>query len=129
MTSKADITDRQGEAGFSLVEVIVALAVFSVAVIALLAASGENARALTAVTERTLADMVAENRLVEAMVGEPVPPVGITGGEDRMGGEVWVWRQSVAETGNSGLRRIEITVRSADGEQAISTRTAFRGTR
>ena len=127
MNWKADKTGHAGRGGFSLVEVMVALVVFSVAVMALLSASGESARTLTALGENTLANVVAENRLVEAMAMKPAPPVGITSGDDRMGGQAWMWRRTVAETEMREFRRIEITVRGAGGDQVLAARTGFRG--
>ena len=54
--------------GFSLVELLVALAVFSLAAMALLNLSGENTRSAARVEDRTLGGVVAENLAVEAAV-------------------------------------------------------------
>ena len=53
--------------GFSLIEMLVALAVFSLAVLGLLNMAGENTRSAVIIQERVLAGVVAENRAVEAM--------------------------------------------------------------
>ena len=50
--------------GFSLIEMLVALAVFSLAVIALLHLAGQNTRAASVIEERVLAGVVADNRAV-----------------------------------------------------------------
>jgi len=48
--------------GFSLIELLVALAVFALAVLALLNLAGESTRTAVLLEERVLAGVVAENR-------------------------------------------------------------------
>lgn len=127
MKGTIEVHSPDPRAGFTLVEVMVALVVFSVAVLALLSASGENARALTALGETTLANVVAENRMVEAMVMMPAPPVGIASGEDQAGDRSWTWRRTIADTDVPGFRRLEIAVQAAGEDRVLAVRTAFRG--
>ena len=49
--------------GFTLLETLVAMAIFSLAVMALLNLAGENTRTAAIVEERTLAGVVAENHM------------------------------------------------------------------
>ena len=62
--------------GFSLIEVLVALAVVAIALVALLAAAGRMARDADHRRELTLADWVAANVLVETRLRDPVPDPG-----------------------------------------------------
>ena len=68
------------ESGMTLVEVLAALFVFSIAVMAMLHAGGENARAHVAMEERALAGVVAENRMVETVLRVPAPEFGSSQG-------------------------------------------------
>ncbi|MDP2117618.1 MAG: type II secretion system protein GspI, partial [Brevundimonas sp.] len=56
-----------------MIELLVALAVFSVAALALLNLAGENSRSAARVETRTLGGVVAENLAVEAMIAPRLP--------------------------------------------------------
>ena len=56
------------QAGFSLLELLVALAIFGMAVVGLLNLSGESTRTAVILEERALAAVVAENQAIEALL-------------------------------------------------------------
>lgn len=112
--------------GFTLVETLVALAVFSLAALALLNLSGENTRSAARVETRTLGGIVAENLAVEAMIA-PDPPRGMTSGQVDLAGRSWRWTRTATETDDPDITRIVIRV--ADGEGQAADRTVFRGRR
>lgn len=109
--------------GFSLLEMLMALAVFSLAALALLHLTGEAARSAARVEERTLAGVVAENRAVEAVIA-PAPPLGLSEGRDRLAGRDWSWRREVAATDNPAILRISVQAR-LDG-RLTGERVLFR---
>ncbi len=112
-----------GRQGFTLIEMLVALAVFSLAALALLNLSGENTRSAARVETRTLGGVVAENLAVEAAT-LPVIGEGTTDGLVELAGRRWRWTRIVSPTGVAGLLRIEVRVRDAEGQAA--ERTLFR---
>lgn len=115
--------------GFTLIEVLVALGVLSVGVIALLKVQGESAAATTAVRERLLAEIVAENLAVDA-VSQPTPPEpGVTTGETSMAGKPWRWTRTIAPTADREITRVEVAVKTADTETTAASLVAFRGSR
>jgi general secretion pathway protein I len=109
--------------GFTLIEILVALAVFALAAMALLNLSGEGARSAARVETGTLGGIVAENLAVEAMTATTLP-VGETSGQVEMAGQAWRWRRIVAGTEVPGMGRIDIAVYSDEGLAA--DRTLFR---
>lgn len=114
------------DAGFSLLEVMVALAVFSLGALALLNVLGESARSQSASADRAIARIVAENRLVEAMaLTSPPGPGSTTGIEDAMG-RMWAWEMTVAPSPDPAILRIDVRVRAAEGSQTIADLTTFR---
>jgi len=109
--------------GFTLIEMLVALAVFSLAALALLNLSGESTRSAARVQARTLAGVVAENIAVEAMVSARLP-VGETSGETMLAGQTWRWRRVVSGTEVPGMGRIDVRVFDDEGQAA--ERVLFR---
>lgn len=114
------MTDR---GGFSLLEMLVALAVFSLGALALLHLTGEATRSAVRVEERTLAGVVADNRAIEAVIA-PTAPVGLSDGVDQLAGRDWAWRREVAATDDPAILRISVQAR-IDGRLA-SERVMFR---
>ena len=110
-------------AGFTLVELLVALAVFSLAALALLNLSAENTRSAARVETRTLGGVVAENLAVEAMIGASVSE-GSASGQTALAGRTWRWTRTVTATDDPDLLRIDIRVRDADSQAA--ERSLFR---
>lgn len=113
---------RQARAGFTLIEMLVALAVFSLAAMALLNLSGENTRSAARVETRTLGGLVAENLAVEAMI-DPRLAEGETNGAVALAGRQWRWSRSVRGV-EAGLVRIDIAVATDEGQAA--DRVLFR---
>ena len=109
--------------GFTLIEMLVALAVFGLAAMALLNLSGENTRSAARVETRTLGGLVAENLSVEAMVA-PSLADGETSGEVPLAGRRWLWTRAVGGTDDPELQRVQIRVVTDEGQAA--ERTLFR---
>ena len=101
--------------GFTLVEVLVALAVLAIALAALMRAMGQSIDVTAALRERNLALWVAQNRLSQHQMQQAWPSVDTIDGEAEMAGEKWTWREQVSSTPEPKLRRLEITVQRASG--------------
>lgn len=95
---------------FTLIEVLVALAVVAVALAAGMRALAQTADGATSLKMRTLALWVAENRLAQAQLADPWPTGGTTRGDEIQAGVRLAWRQTVTDTPNPAFRRVEIVV-------------------
>ena len=96
--------------GFTLVEVLVALAIVAVA---LAAASRSVALSTDSALEhklRVLSGVVAENRMAELAARRAWPGVGVTEGTERQAGLEFRWRAEVFATPHPLLRRVEIRI-------------------
>lgn len=96
--------------GFTLVEVLVALAVLAIALAAIMRSLGQAIDTTATLRERNMALWVAQNRLTEHEMRRDWPAVDTIDGDTEMGGERWFWREQVATTPEAEIRRIEITV-------------------
>lgn len=113
---------------FTLLEVLVALAVLALALGALVRAGGEQARSLDHLRTRSFAEWVAADRLARVRLDEPWPAIGTRRGTTQMGRRDWHWRQSVVRTEDEDIRRIEVSVRLApEAETPVTTLAGFVG--
>jgi general secretion pathway protein I len=106
----------RAERGFTLIEVMVALAVFSLAVMALVRLQGATIRGAGVLDRTLLAQTVARNVAIEA-VTDPRPPLpGQSRGVEANGGATWTWVRSVTPTGGTGIFRIDVAVADPSGQ-------------
>lgn len=113
---------------FTLLEVLVALAVLALALGALVRAGGEQARSLDHLRTRSFAEWVAADQLARARLAETWPDTGTRRGVTHMGERQWHWRQSVSPTEDEDIRRIEIAVRlEPESDTPITTLAGFVG--
>lgn len=111
---------RNPERGFTLVEVVVALAVVAIGMFAVFKTIGDTANNVAYLRDRTIAAWVADNRIAEIRLTGQMPSVDRTEGEVEMAGRRWRWVTQVAQTQVSGLRRIDVTVRREEDAEGTS---------
>jgi general secretion pathway protein I len=99
--------------GFTLVEVLVALAIVTIGMAALLSALSSSADSVSYQRDKTLAEWVALNRIEEVRLATQRPKVGKNDGEAEMAGQKWKWSQEVLETEVKGILRVDVSVRPA----------------
>jgi general secretion pathway protein I len=104
-------------AGFTLIEVLVALAVAAIGLAAVLSIVTNTANAAAGVRERTFAAWIASNRIAETRLSDAFPSVDRTSGDVEFAGTRWVWEQTVTQTDVPGMRRLDVRVRLADGPE------------
>lgn len=101
---------RRAIEGFTLVEILVALAIVAVALSAGMRALGEASDGATLLKQRTLALWVAQNRLAAAQWSVPWPGIGTDEGTASQAGTRFQWRETITGTPNPSFRKIEIVV-------------------
>ncbi len=108
------------QSGFTLVEVLAALAVFSIAAIGLSHSAGETTRGASHVEARFLASIVADNQLVEAITDPaPLPPGAATGTVLQLG-RTFNWTRLVAPTNRADVVSVTITVEDPETLQVLA---------
>lgn len=96
--------------GFTLVEVLVALAIVSIALLASLRVAGMASNSVGELRARLLAGWVAENILMEQRARGIWLPLGVQRGLVRQGGIEFAWQEDVIATPNSLFRRVDVRV-------------------
>jgi general secretion pathway protein I len=102
---------RRSAAGFTLIEVLVALAIVALGMAALMTALGSSADSAAYQRDKTLAEWVALNHLEEVRLAFARPTKGKTDGEVEMAGLKWRWAQEVVETEVKGILRVDVSVK------------------
>ena len=96
--------------GFTLLEVLVALAVTALAIAALWKALSQGIVVAQGLPERSAARWVAHNRIVlRQAVGEWPAPRAYRGSA-AMGGREWHWEEQISATEEPRLRRLTVKV-------------------
>lgn len=103
---------RRRNAGFTLIEVLVAVAVLALAMGAIISGMARYTGNAAYLREKTLALWVAHNRLTELELAPDWPAVGKSNGEAEMAGTKWKWEVLVQKTQDDRLRRVDVLVRS-----------------
>ena len=111
---------RQGEGGFTLLEMLVALAVFSLAALALVRLQGVTLRTAADLDSKAMGQIVARNLMVDVQT-DPVPPsIGEEDGEVSNGGRRWRWSRMVKPTDDRRLLQVDLTVDGQPGASPVA---------
>lgn len=121
-------TEPQTQAGFTLIEVMVALVIVA---LGLLAAFGQVNQTLTTASrlrDKTFADWVALNQLSAQRLLAEYPAIGSSSGETEMGRARWRYTVQVEKTDFEDLRQINVSVAFADKpDQIVTSISGFLG--
>ncbi|MBE8167388.1 MAG: type II secretion system minor pseudopilin GspI [Shewanella sp.] len=94
----------------TLLEVMVALVIFAVAAISITKSIGELIANMPILEERTYAQWVADNVLVDAKLDPVFPAVGKKEGRMEMAGKEWYWRKEAVKTTDDDFRLLRVSV-------------------
>ena len=112
-------------AGFTLVEILVALAVLAIALTATARSLGAALDTTAALRDRSLARWVAEDRLAELELSGEWPDLDVKEGDADMGERAFHWRQETGVTPAPRMRRVEMSVFLAGSASPLAKLTAF----
>ena len=115
------------ERGFTLIEVMVSLAIVALALTAVAASMNQMIDAATTMRDRTYASWIAQNKITEFRLAATVPKVSTTTGELEYGNTRWSWRAVVSETGIENFLRVDVSVSYAESDYIVRTVTGFIG--
>lgn len=101
---------RAKHSGFTLIEVLVALAIISIALLASLRVAGGTTNNVGELRARLLANWVAENVLAEQRALGTWLPLGMQRGIQRQASMEFTWREDITTTPNARFRRVDIRV-------------------
>lgn len=111
--------------GMTLLEVLVALMIFSVGCLAVIRTTGQQARHLGILEKKVIAGWVADNQLAQITLNHIRPSVLWQQGQEKMADNEWYWRYRSLQTTDPQIYAIDIEVadNSAFGGTLIQLRT------
>ena len=103
--------------GFTLLEVMVALAVIAIGLGAVITEASRNLSNASLLEDKTLAHWVATNKVVEMQVANEWPGAGEQKGDVEMAGREWYWTIKVIDTLDERVKRMDVEVRTDSGSE------------
>ena len=111
--------------GFSLLETLVALAVFATAAMGITALNTNSVRISQSLEERVLARVIAENVAIDTVTDPSLQVVGRTVGKELQRRRAYTWERMITPASSNGLLQIDIVVRSENNNAALSQVTTL----
>lgn len=100
--------------GFTLIEVLVAMAIIAIGLGAITLTMSRSASNAEYLRDKSMATWVAHNRLAEIELQPVWPEVGKSDGDLEFAGRRWRWDVVVEDTSDERLRRVKVQVRSEE---------------
>jgi general secretion pathway protein I len=120
------MTNPEGNRGFTLVEVVVALAIVAIGMLAVFKTIGDTINNISTLRDRSFAAWIADNRITEVRLSGQMPSVDETAGDLEYAGRRWHWVAKVSQTQVDGLRRMDVSVRR-EGDAEDSSLVSLAG--
>lgn len=113
--------------GFTLIEVLIALAILAIALTAAMRAASVATDSANETKLRTLATWIAQNRIAEinAATTTTLPGAGESNGRQTMANIEFEWKQKISNTPNAAFRKIEVQVLRPGNDQWLANLSGF----
>lgn len=109
---------ERSQQGFTLIEVVVAIAVVALGMMAVFRVVHDTVNNSVYLRDRTLATWIADNRLTEFRLATELPSVDETQGDVEFANQSWTWMATVSQTPVDDIRRIDVRVRRSTDPEA-----------
>jgi len=114
-------------AGFTLLEVMVALVIISLALAGVAGSMGQMIDTANTMRDRTYASWIAQNKITEMRLSGALPEVGESSGEEDYANTTWAWSAEVSETGIENLMKVDVSVSYPGADEPVRLVTGFIG--
>jgi general secretion pathway protein I len=120
---------RAGAArGFTLIEVLVALVVIAIGLLAVLSVAARGSHISAQLEQRNFANWIAQNEMARLRLNPQWPDIGAANDEVEFANQKWRWDAKTVKTSDPDLRRVTITVAlAAKQDESITRLIGFIG--
>lgn len=112
---------------FTLIEIMVALAIIAVAMGAIIENTTASTRNALYLENKTIASWVAMNQISLVRAKRQWSSASNKKGQVEMASRQWLWKLKISKTSDSNLRRLDIDVFLQDDDQVLASMTSFIG--
>ena len=113
--------------GFTLIEVMVALVIISLALAGVAGSMGQMIDTANTMRDRTYASWIAQNKITELRLSGVIQDVGETSGEEDYANTTWAWSAEISETGIENLMKVDVSVFYPGVDVPVRLVTGFIG--
>ena len=96
--------------GMTLIEVLVALAIFAIAALSVMRSSTQHITTLGTLEQKMFAHLVADNQMAKIMLGE-YPSTSSKQGKSELAGRTWYWEITPVQTESQLLKAVDVKVK------------------
>jgi len=126
---KSFVNQISNKNGFTLFEVLIALAILAISLTAMIKASSENTVNTAYLRNKYLASLVAANKMNELQLLQNWPVTGNSNGKTELGKYTWKWNIKIETTPDSRLRRVIIDISLDKKEHTLYQSIGYLGQR
>ena len=112
-------------AGFTLLEVMIALLVITLGIGAVINTTSESGWKSTQLRQKTIASWVAQNQIAEYRAKRIWNNDNSRSGQVEMANVEWIWKMRISKTDDPSLRRIDVDVFLKGEDGATASLTGF----
>ncbi|MDR2877036.1 MAG: type II secretion system minor pseudopilin GspI, partial [Chromatiales bacterium] len=105
--------------GFTLIEILVALAIVAIALGAVVAESSHYIASMVRMQDRTIAHWVAMDRITEQQLLGTWPGPNESNGSVHLAGRDWHWSMRIIATPDDSIRRVDVDVSADDHRDRV----------
>jgi len=117
-----------GEKAFTLIEIMVALAIIALTMGAIIENTTASTRNALYLQEKTIATWIAMNQISLVRARREWTSVSNKKGEVEMANREWIWKMQILKTDDPNMRRLNVDVYLADNDtQALASMSGFLG--
>jgi general secretion pathway protein I len=112
--------------GFTLIEVLVALAIIGIALTAVIKATSQNIKDTQYLQQKIIANWVATSVMNEARAGLiNLSKTDEISDETDMLNQSWIWKASLEDTPNPNIKSLHVTVFRKDSDQELANLSSY----
>jgi len=117
-----------GQKAFTLIEIMVALAIIALTMGAIIENTTASTRNALYLQEKTIASWIAMNQVSLVRARREWTSVSSKKGEVEMANREWIWKMEILKTEDPDMRRLNVDVYLADNDkQALASISGFMG--
>lgn len=118
----------RNRSGFTLLEVLIALAILAISATAIIRQTGNNLSQLSTLENKTVAALMAESTIDKLLASESFPEIGRSTERVTFNASEWQINIAVTSTSEPWLRKVTVGVsQGANPDYVLVSLTSFRG--